>query len=263
MRGRRSCLLHRRRPGGRRRRCCIAAAPVYHESAAASPGPAAFPPALPSGLAPQLRRTVLAGVSALKAPHRLEEGQQMAEHNGLDGKLMSVGEAVERFVPTAADRRRRLHDHAQPDGGGLRDRPPPHQGPASRGAQQRPGAGRARRRRLRAPPRHRLRRQRPLRPTCIRFRKAVERGELLVEDYTNNMMSLRFLAGALGVPRPQQVGARHRRDRPRGFPPELRGNEGVPSHKVIVIDDPFGHVDDEVVLLPRSPRTSRSSTPSR
>ena len=37
-------------------------------------------------------------------------------------------------------------------------------------------------------------------PTCVRFRKAVERGEVQVEDYTNNHMSLRFLAGALNVP---------------------------------------------------------------
>ena len=89
----------------------------------------------------------------------------MAEHNGLDGKLMTVGEAVERFV----------HDGDQVCVGGftinrnpmavdLRDRPPPRQGPAPGGALQRPGARRARRRRLRAPPRHRLRRQRPLRP---------------------------------------------------------------------------------------------------
>jgi glutaconate CoA-transferase subunit A len=37
-------------------------------------------------------------------------------------------------------------------------------------------------------------------PTCVRFRKAVERGEILVEDYTNYQMTLRFQAGAMGVP---------------------------------------------------------------
>ena len=36
--------------------------------------------------------------------------------------------------------------------------------------------------------------------TCIRFRKAVQEGLLKVEDYSNFMMSLRFLAGAMGVP---------------------------------------------------------------
>ena len=37
-------------------------------------------------------------------------------------------------------------------------------------------------------------------PTCVRFRKAVERGEIAVEDYSNYQMALRFLAGALNVP---------------------------------------------------------------
>src|SRR5208283_5828369 len=36
--------------------------------------------------------------------------------------------------------------------------------------------------------------------TCIRFRKAIEEGEIEVEDYSNNQMSLRFLAGSLGIP---------------------------------------------------------------
>ena len=37
-------------------------------------------------------------------------------------------------------------------------------------------------------------------PTCIRFRRAVERGEIEFEDYSNFQMSLRFLAGSLGIP---------------------------------------------------------------
>ena len=36
--------------------------------------------------------------------------------------------------------------------------------------------------------------------TCIRFRKAVQEGALSIEDYTNYQMTLRFLAGAMGVP---------------------------------------------------------------
>lgn len=36
-------------------------------------------------------------------------------------------------------------------------------------------------------------------PTCIRFRKVVENGTLVVEDYSNYQMTLRFLAGAMGV----------------------------------------------------------------
>ena len=37
-------------------------------------------------------------------------------------------------------------------------------------------------------------------PTCIRFRKAVQEGTLEIEDYTNFQMTLRFMAGAMGVP---------------------------------------------------------------
>ena len=37
-------------------------------------------------------------------------------------------------------------------------------------------------------------------PTCIRFRKAIQEGTILYEDYTNYQMSLRFHAGAMGVP---------------------------------------------------------------
>jgi glutaconate CoA-transferase subunit A len=36
--------------------------------------------------------------------------------------------------------------------------------------------------------------------TCIRFRKAVEEGTIQIEDYSNYQMTLRFLAGAMGVP---------------------------------------------------------------
>ena len=37
-------------------------------------------------------------------------------------------------------------------------------------------------------------------PTCIRFRKAVEKRRILFEDYSNYQMTLRFMAGAMGVP---------------------------------------------------------------
>jgi glutaconate CoA-transferase subunit A len=176
----------------------------------------------------------------------------MAEHNGLDGKLMSIGEAVERFVrdgsqicvggftinrnPMAAVyeiARRRvkdLHLVAHSNGQAL---------------DLLVGAGCVRRLDIAYGGNGRFA------PTCIRFRKAVERGEVVVEDYTNNMMSLRFLAGALGVPFiPSKSGLGTDVVAKSGFPPELRGEKGIPCEKVIVIDDPFGHADDEVVLLP-------------
>jgi acyl CoA:acetate/3-ketoacid CoA transferase alpha subunit len=37
-------------------------------------------------------------------------------------------------------------------------------------------------------------------PTCLRFRREVQAGRLKVEDYSNYQMTLRFAAGAMGVP---------------------------------------------------------------
>ena len=176
----------------------------------------------------------------------------MPEHNGLDGKLMTIGEAVERFVPDGSQiavggftitrnpmaavyeiarrRTKDLHLVAHSNGQAL---------------DVLVGAGCVRRLDIAYGGNGRFA------PTCIRFRKAVERGELLVEDYTNNMMSLRFLAGALGVPFiPSKSGLGTDLVEKSGFPPELRGTDGVPSKKVIVIEDPFGSEHDEVVLLP-------------
>ena len=176
----------------------------------------------------------------------------MAEHNGLDGKLMTIGEAVDRFVtdgcqiavggftisrnPMAAVyeiARRRIKDlHLVAHSNGQALDVLVGAGCVSRLDIAYGGNGR-------------------FAPTCIRFRKAVERGEILVEDYTNNQMSLRFLAGALSVPFiPSKSGLGTDVIAREGFPPELRGEPGVPAKKVVVIDDPFGHRDDEVVLLP-------------
>ena len=88
-------------------------------------------------------------------------------------------------------------------------------------------------------------------PTCFRFRKAVERGELLVEDYTNNQMTLRFLAGALGVPFiPSKSGLGTDVLAREGFPPDVRGRDGVAAHKAHLMADPFDHGEDQVALLP-------------
>lgn len=94
-------------------------------------------------------------------------------------------------------------------------------------------------------------------PTCIRFRKAVERGEVAVEDYSNYQMSLRFLAGALGVPFiPTKVGLGTDLAAKEGFTQDMREEWGLPRHKAIVAADPFaeetdhGEQTDQVVLLP-------------
>jgi glutaconate CoA-transferase subunit A len=131
----------------------------------------------------------------------------MAEHNGLDGKLMSVGEAVERFVPDGCQiaiggftitrnpmaaayeiARRRikdLHLVAHSNGQAL---------------DVLVGAGCVRRLDIAYGGNGRFA------PTCIRFRKAVERGE------HDEPALPRWGAGR--ALHPQQIGARHRRDRP-------------------------------------------------
>jgi glutaconate CoA-transferase subunit A len=88
-------------------------------------------------------------------------------------------------------------------------------------------------------------------PTCIRFRKAVERGEIAVEDYSNYQMALRFLAGALHVPFiPTKSGLHTDLVRRAGFSPAYRAAQGLPRDKLIVMPDPFDGDSDDVVLLP-------------
>ena len=99
-------------------------------------------------------------------------------------------------------------------------------------------------------------------PTCIRFRKAVERGEVEVEDYSNYQMSLRFLAGSLGVPFvPTRSGLATDLVRLDGFPAARReelaagdaahaGGPRTPRRKLVVMPDPFDQEGGDVVLLP-------------
>ena len=176
----------------------------------------------------------------------------MAETNGLDGKLMSVGEAVERFV----------HDGCQIAVGGFTITRNPmalvyeiarrkvrdlHLVAHSNGQalDVLVGAGCVARIEIAYGGNGRFA------PTCIRFRKAAERGEVLVEDYTNNQMTLRFLAGALSVPFiPSKSGLGTDVLDMEGFPPEIRDGDKVARKKVHVMADPFGRADDDVALLP-------------
>ena len=88
-------------------------------------------------------------------------------------------------------------------------------------------------------------------PTCIRFRKAVQSGQVQVEDYSNFQMSLRFLAGALNLPFiPSCSGFESDVLNRQGFGPELRGRGHIPSHKAIITDNPFSARREPVVLLP-------------
>ena len=85
----------------------------------------------------------------------------------------------------------------------------------------------------------------------MRFRRAAERGEIAVEDYTNNQQALRFLAGALGVPFiPTRSGLHTDIVAQHGFDAALRARLRLPREKLIVSPDPFGDDGDQVVLLP-------------
>ena len=90
--------------------------------------------------------------------------------------------------------------------------------------------------------------------TCIRFRKAVESGRLAVEDYTNYQMTLRFMAGAMGVPfLPTRSSLGSDIVNRWGFSEaDRRVEPRVPDSKLVVMDNPFaGWCDTErVVLVP-------------
>jgi glutaconate CoA-transferase subunit A len=88
-------------------------------------------------------------------------------------------------------------------------------------------------------------------PTCIRFRKAVQSGQVQVEDYSNFHMSLRLMAGALNLPFiPSCSGFESDVLNQQGFGPEVRGRGKIPPHKAVITDNPFSPNREPVVLLP-------------
>jgi glutaconate CoA-transferase, subunit A len=87
--------------------------------------------------------------------------------------------------------------------------------------------------------------------TCVRFRKAVERGDIEVEDYSNNQMSLRFLAGSLSIPfMPSKSGFETDLLHKEGFSEETRKQRKVAQKKFTKIANPFNEGSEQVVLLP-------------
>lgn len=88
-------------------------------------------------------------------------------------------------------------------------------------------------------------------PTGIRFRKAVQQGQVKVEDYSNLHMSLRFLAGAMNLPfMACRSGFETDVLGKCGFGPELRGQGKIPPHKALISHNPFSTDGEKVVLLP-------------
>ena len=82
------------------------------------------------------------------------------------------------------------------------------------------------RRGLRNPGRTGLWRAGRFAPTGVRFRKKACSGELLVEDYSNLHMSLRFLAGAMNLPYiPCRTGLESDVVKLDRFGPELRAGQ--------------------------------------
>jgi glutaconate CoA-transferase subunit A len=91
-------------------------------------------------------------------------------------------------------------------------------------------------------------------PTCIRFKKAVEKGWIEVEDYSNYHMTLRFMAGSMGVPfLPTRSGLGTDIVKKWGFEVSFReDNPKIPDKKLQVIDNPFGSWGEtsKVVVVP-------------
>ncbi len=90
--------------------------------------------------------------------------------------------------------------------------------------------------------------------TCIRFRKAVEQKKIRIEDYSNYQMTLRFLAGSMGIPfLPTRSSLGTDIINKWGFPKEFRQDDPrLPDEKLVVLENPFGEWADteRVVLVP-------------
>jgi len=91
-------------------------------------------------------------------------------------------------------------------------------------------------------------------PTCIRFKKAVQDGAVVVEDYSNYQMTLRFMAGAMGVPfLPTRSSLGSSLVDKWGFSKARReAADRLPDRKMVVVDNPFGDwmETSKVVLVP-------------
>jgi glutaconate CoA-transferase, subunit A len=88
-------------------------------------------------------------------------------------------------------------------------------------------------------------------PTCIRFKKAIQNGEIQFEDYSNYQMSLRFLAGSLNIPfMPTKSGLGSDIVDMEAFPKEIRAERKVASKKLVLMQNPFNENEDAIVLLP-------------
>ncbi|MGV9169876.1 MAG: CoA transferase subunit A [Promethearchaeia archaeon] len=88
--------------------------------------------------------------------------------------------------------------------------------------------------------------------TCIRFRKAVENDSIEIEDYSNYQMTLRFMAGAMGVPfLPTYSGLSTDIVKRWGLDEnQRRSNPSLPLKKCVSAENPFSVDQEEVLLIP-------------
>jgi glutaconate CoA-transferase subunit A len=88
----------------------------------------------------------------------------------------------------------------------------------------------------------------------IRFKKAIEGGRIHFEDYTNFQMTLRFLAGAMGLPfMPIRSLLATDVFKKWGFDEEFRKRHPrIPDKKTAVMDNPFARDGraEKIVLVP-------------
>jgi len=91
-------------------------------------------------------------------------------------------------------------------------------------------------------------------PTCVRFKKAAQSGAIAIEDYSNYQMTLRFMAGAMGVPfLPTRSSLGTDIIEKWGFSRQMRSEDTrLPDQKLRVMDNPFGSWGDapKLVLVP-------------
>jgi len=91
-------------------------------------------------------------------------------------------------------------------------------------------------------------------PTCIRFARAVQNNDILFEDYSNYMMSLRFMAGAMGLPfLPTLSGFGSDILTKWGFSKSMRRSDPkIVNKKLAIMDNPFENWAgaQKVVLVP-------------
>ncbi|PHR27904.1 MAG: ketoacid-CoA transferase [Desulfotalea sp.] len=88
-------------------------------------------------------------------------------------------------------------------------------------------------------------------PTCIRFKRAVQNRSILVEDYSNYQMTLRFQAGAMGIPfLPTRSSLGTDIINKWGFSKKIRQEDPrIPDEKLIVGENPFKGWTDTKALV--------------